>query len=114
MKSFLNKRTLISAIEEKYQKENFLRNTKHENIKPGDILKVTYNSLENDKNKIYFYEGIVISISNRKLGKSFILRRNVQGVNLEQIFPAHSPKIISLEKKMNLKKVVLNYIFYAI
>jgi large subunit ribosomal protein L19 len=47
------------------------------------------------------YEGLIISISNKGLGKSFTIRRTVQGIGVEQIFLANSPKIISIVKKQS-------------
>ena len=39
----------------------------------------------------------------KNLGKSFTLRRNVQGIGIEQIFLFHSPKIASITTKQSSK-----------
>lgn len=92
-------KNLIEIIEEKFIKKEFAKDT----IKVGDALRIGYKIPEGDKERIQFYEGLVISKSNKGLGKSFTLRRNVQGVGIEQIFLTNSPKIVSITKKQSSK-----------
>lgn len=96
-------KNLLKLIESKYSNENALLDEKKEKIEVGDIIKIAYIIPEGEKERTQFYEGIIISISNRGLGKSFTLRRNVQGIGVEQIFVANSPKIISITKKQSSK-----------
>lgn len=91
---------LIKLIESKYLKTD---DNKTNQIKVGDIIKVEYKIPEGDKERIQSYEGLVISKQNRSLGKSFTLRRTVQGVGIEQIFLLNSPKIASITKKQSSK-----------
>ena len=91
---------LIKLIESKFLKAE---NDKVNEIKVGDIIKIEYKIPEGDKERIQCYEGLVISKQNRSLGKSFTLRRTVQGVGIEQIFLLHSPKIASITKKQSSK-----------
>ena len=42
-------------------------------------------------------------MKNRGIGKSFTLRRAVQGIGVEQVFVANSPKIVSIMKKQSSK-----------
>lgn len=72
-------------------------------IKPGDILRIGYKIPEGDKERIQFYEGLVIGIQNRTLSKTFKLRRTVQGIGVEQTFLLNSPKIVSITKKQSSK-----------
>lgn len=96
-------KNLLKLIESKYSNDNALLDEKKEKIEVGDIIKIAYIIPEGEKERTQFYEGIIISISNRGLGKSFTLRRNVQGIGVEQIFVANSPKIISITKKQSSK-----------
>ena len=91
---------LIKLIESKFLKNG---NDKINDIKVGDIIKIEYKIPEGDKERIQSYEGLIISKQNRSLGKSFTLRRTVQGVGIEQIFLLHSPKIASITKKQSSK-----------
>jgi large subunit ribosomal protein L19 len=74
-----------------------------ENVAVGDVIRLGYTIPEGEKERTQYYEGLIISIQNRGLGKSFTLRRTVQGIGVEQIFLAHSPKIISINKKQSSK-----------
>lgn len=91
---------LIKLIESKFLKAE---NDKVNEIQVGDIIKIEYKIPEGDKERIQSYEGLVISKQNRSLGKSFTLRRTVQGIGIEQIFLLHSPKIASITKKQSSK-----------
>ena len=94
---------LIKIIEEKYLKEKSLLTENNEKIQVGDIIRLGYTIPEGDKERIQYYEGLIISISNRGLGKSFTLRRMVQGIGVEQVFLSNSPKIVSIIKKQSSK-----------
>lgn len=97
------KLNLIQKIESKYLKN--LNNAKEESdkISIGNIIKIGYTVPEGDKERIQYYEGLVIARQNRGLGQSFTIRRTVQGVGVEQIFLVNSPKIVSITKKQSSK-----------
>ncbi len=103
MNKKFNLKNIISIVEEKYLTKKCLTAENNEKIQVGDIIKVDYTIFEGDKERIQHYEGLIISISNKGLGKSFILRRIVEGVGVEQLFVANSPRIISIIKKQSSK-----------
>jgi large subunit ribosomal protein L19 len=88
---------LINLIEEKYKKKN------RENIKVGDLIKIYYKNFESGKERVQIYKGLIIAIQNKGLGKSFTLRRKIDGIGSEQIFLYHSPKILSIIKEFSQK-----------
>jgi large subunit ribosomal protein L19 len=88
---------LIKLVEAK-----FLKNSS-ELIEVGDILRIGYIIPEGDKERTQYYEGVVIAKQNRGLGKSFTIRRSVQGIGVEQVFLLNSPKIVSVTKKQSSK-----------
>lgn len=88
---------LIKLVEAK-----FLKNSQ-ELIEVGDILRIGYIIPEGDKERTQYYEGVVIAKQNRGLGKSFTIRRSVQGIGVEQVFLVNSPKIVSVTKKQSSK-----------
>jgi large subunit ribosomal protein L19 len=94
---------LIKLIEQKYLKEKALLTETNQKLRVGDIIRMSYIIPEGDKERTQYYEGLIISISNRGLGKSFTLRRTVQGIGVEQVFLANSPKITSIVKKQSSK-----------
>ena len=94
---------LIQLIESKYAKEKALCDNENKKIKIGDIVRISYSIPEGEKERIQGYEGLIIAIQNKGLGKSFTLRRMVQGIGIEQIFLANSPKITSIVIKQSSK-----------
>jgi len=94
---------LIEHIEQKYRKTHTIKGSTNNQIQIGDLVRIGYNIPEGEKERIQYYEGLIISQSNRGLGKSFTLRRTVQGIGVEQIFLFHSPKIVSIVKKQSYK-----------
>jgi large subunit ribosomal protein L19 len=98
-----NNTNLIKLIESKFLRSNILVNDPKNEINVGDIIRIDYKIPEGDKERIQSYEGLVICKQNKNLGKSFTLRRTVQGVGIEQIFLLHSPKIASITRKQASK-----------
>ena len=90
---------LIKHIESKYIKNERYNENQKVKIEIGDIVKIGYLIPEGEKERTQYYEGIIIAIKNKGIGKSFILRRTVQGIGIEQIFVLNSPKILSIVKK---------------
>ena len=93
----LSNNDLIKYVESKYLKNQFSE------IKIGDIIRITYLIPEGEKERIQSYEGLIIAIKNRGIGKSFIIRRTVQGIGIEQVFVLNSPKKLSIKKKQESK-----------
>ena len=90
---------LIKFIENKFLK-NAPYSTKGENlIRVGEIIRIGYTIQEGDKERIQYYEGLIIAQQNRGLGRTFTIRRIVQGIGVEQVFLLNSPKIVSITKK---------------
>jgi large subunit ribosomal protein L19 len=98
-----SKKNLIKFVEEKYLK-NAPYSTKGEDlIRIGDIIRIGYTIQEGSKERTQYYEGLVIAQQNKGLGRTFTIRRMVQGIGVEQIFLLNSPKIISVVRKQMSK-----------
>lgn len=95
----MNQKNIINIIEKDFLNLNYNADL----IKVGNVIRLAYKIKEGEKERTQTYEGLIISNQNKNLGKSFTLRRNVQGVGVEQIFLAHSPKILSVIKKQSSK-----------
>ena len=103
-KTKINKKELINSVEAKFLKENLIQSdTSNNRLEVGDILRIGYMVYEGNKERTQYYEGVVIAIQNKGLGKSFTIRRTVQGIGIEQIFLLNSPKILSIHKKQSSK-----------
>ncbi len=93
----------IKLVEEKFLQNSFSTTSLKEELKIGDIVRIGYLIPEGDKERTQYYEGLIICQKNRGLGKTFTLRRSVQGIGVEQIFLTNSPKIVSILKKQSSK-----------
>ena len=95
----------ILLVEREYLKTSVQTKEKKDPsyIQTGDIIRIGYKIPEGEKERIQFYQGLVIARKNRSLSQTITLRRNIQGVGVEQIFLLHSPKIISIVKKQSSK-----------
>lgn len=98
-----NKIDLIKHVESKFIKNHVVKNSTNNEINVGDLLRIGYIIPEGDKERTQYYEGLIIAKQNRGLGKTFTMRRTVQGVGVEQIFLVNSPKIVSITKKQSYK-----------
>jgi large subunit ribosomal protein L19 len=82
-------------------------------IKPGDLVRVHQKIKEGDKQRIQIFEGIVIA---RKHGKgitsTITVRKVVEGVGVERIFPVHSPSLEKIEvvKSSKVRRSKLYYL----
>ena len=66
---------------------------------PGDTVVVGVNVVEGNRKRVQAYEGVVISIRNRGLNSSFIVRKICSGEGVERTFQTYSPLIASIEVK---------------
>lgn len=81
---------------------------------PGDIIRVHQRITEGDKSRIQVFQGTVLQIKGRGENKSFTVKKEVQGVSVERIWPVGSPNIEKVEIKERSKKRIrrakLNYL----
>jgi large subunit ribosomal protein L19 len=66
-------------------------------FKIGDTVKVHYKIIEGNRERIQVYEGLVIAINNKGLGKTFTVRRVSYDVGVERIFPLYSTRIAKID-----------------
>jgi large subunit ribosomal protein L19 len=67
-------------------------------IKVGDTIKVHQKIKEGDKERIQIFEGIIIAKKHGKgISTTITVRKIVDGVGVERIFPMHSPSISKME-----------------
>lgn len=98
-----SKVNLIKFVEEKYLKNEPYSTKGDQALQIGDIVKIGYTIQEGNKERTQYYEGVIIAKQNRGLGKTFTIRRIVQGIGVEQIFLFNSPKIVSVVRKQMSK-----------
>ena len=77
----------------------------------GDTIKVSVRIVENGKQRIQVFQGVVIARRGSGVGETFIVRKMSSGVGVERTFPVNSPSIASIEV-IKHGKVRRNKIFY--
>ena len=81
-------------------------------IAVGDTVDVSVKVTEGDKQRIQVFTGTVIYLRGAGLGRTFAVRRIVQGEGVERIFPLHSPVIAALTvtRKGRVRRSKLYYL----
>ncbi len=82
------------------------------NIVPGLTVRVHQMIKEGEKSRVQVFEGLVIKM-NSGVGadKTFTVRKIVDGVGVEKIFPLYSPVIkkIEVKKESEVRRAKLYY-----
>jgi large subunit ribosomal protein L19 len=67
-------------------------------LKPGDTIKVHQKIKEGDKERIQIFEGIIIARKHGKgISSTITVRKVVDGVGVERVFPVNSPALDKIE-----------------
>jgi len=69
-------------------------------FKSGDTIVVKSTIKEGTKERIQAFEGVVIKRAGSGIHSTFTVRKISSGVGVERVFPVHSPRIVSVERKM--------------
>lgn len=69
----------------------------------GNRIRVGVQIREADKQRIQFFEGIVISKKSSSTDLTITVRKIFQGIGVERTFPIYSPQIKSFEILTNTK-----------
>lgn len=68
------------------------------NLRSGDTVRVWQKITEKDKTRLQAFEGLVLSRKHgTEAGATFTVRKVVDGVGVERIFPIYSPNIDKIE-----------------
>ncbi len=98
---------MITAIEKKQIRSNI------PNVTPGDMVRVHQKITEGDKERINIFEGLVLAIRHgRGVSATMTVRKVVDGIGVERIFPLHSPRIEKIEvtRHSKIRRAKLYYI----
>ncbi|MBI2055994.1 MAG: 50S ribosomal protein L19 [Candidatus Sungbacteria bacterium] len=82
-------------------------------FRTGDTVKVTQKIKEGEKERSTSFEGIVIARKHGTgISATFTVRRVVDGIGVERIFPLHSPLTTKIEvlRRANVRRAKLYYI----
>ena len=76
------------------------------NFVPGDLIRVHQKIKDDAKVRTQVFEGVVLGIGGRGVGKSFTVRKVVGDVAVERIWPVFSPNIEKVVVKEKSKKKI--------
>lgn len=82
-------------------------------LRSGYTVRVHQKIKEGDKERVQMFEGIVIKLgSGYGVDKTFTVRKVVDGVGVEKIFPLYSPNLAKIEvvKKSKVRRAKLYYL----
>ena len=68
-------------------------------FKAGDTVRVYLRIREGEKERVQYFEGIVIGFHRNGPSTTFKVRKESYGVGVERTFPLHSPLIEKIEVK---------------
>ncbi len=66
-------------------------------FRSGDTVKVSVRIVENKKERIQVFEGVVIQRRGHGVSETFTVRKISNGVGVERTFPTNSPAIAKIE-----------------
>lgn len=102
----LNNNQLINNLQDNFLKKNL------PNIKIGDNVKIGVKIIEGNRERIQFYEGVVIAKKNSSINTTITVRKVLQGIGIERVFLIHSPKVDSIQilRSSKVRKSKLYYL----
>jgi len=78
----------------------------------GDTVKVYVRIIENNKQRIQVFQGVVMQRRGSGVSETFTVRKISSGVGVERTFPVHSPVIskIELVKRGKVRRSRITYL----
>nr|YP_009684070.1 50S ribosomal protein L19 [Lessonia spicata]YP_010990766.1 ribosomal protein L19 [Lessonia nigrescens]QDP13894.1 50S ribosomal protein L19 [Lessonia spicata]QWK42667.1 ribosomal protein L19 [Lessonia spicata]WOX59799.1 ribosomal protein L19 [Lessonia nigrescens] len=104
--TFLNDKELIDSVESIHIKKNLSK------IFVGDTVKIGIFIKEGNKERIQYYQGIILGKNNSGINLTISVRKVFQGIGVERNFLIHSPKFESIEiiKSSRVRRSKLYYL----
>lgn len=82
-------------------------------IRPGNTIKVWQKIKEGEKTRLQAFEGLIIAHKHGfEPGATFTVRKIIEGIGVERIFPVFSPNIekIEITKRAKTRRAKLYYV----
>ncbi len=81
-------------------------------FKAGDTVRVYLKIKEGEKERVQYYEGVVIAIHRNGISTTFKVRKESYGVGVERTFPLFSPLIqkIEVKRRGDVRRAKLYYL----
>ncbi|CAM9098511.1 unnamed protein product [Choristocarpus tenellus] len=104
----INSTQIINSIEKPYIKKDIPKILVGDNVKIGVLIR------EGNKERIQYFQGLVICQRNSGINKTIMVRKVIQGIGVERIFLLNSPKLesITIQKSSQIRRSKLYYLRY--
>jgi large subunit ribosomal protein L19 len=82
-------------------------------LRSGYTVRVSQKIREGDKERVQIFEGLITKIgSGNTVSKTITVRKVVDGVGVEKIYPLESPNVVKIEvvKKSRVRRAKLYYL----
>jgi len=81
-------------------------------FRAGDTVKVSVKIKEGNRERIQFFEGLVIKRQGGGIAETFTVRKVSYGIGIERTFPIHSPLVDSIQvtRRGKVRRARLFYI----
>ena len=89
---------LIQQIEAE-QVEKLAQSKDIPEFRAGDTLRVGVRVVEGTRERVQYFEGVVIARSNKGVNSNFTVRKVSFGEGVERVFPLYGPNVASIELK---------------
>lgn len=101
-----NSNIILKSLEKPYLKNNLPK------LSVGDVVKIGILIKEGNKDRIQYYQGIIISKKNSGINSKIVVRKTFQGIGVERQFLLHSPKFESIQiiKSSRVRRSKLYYL----
>jgi large subunit ribosomal protein L19 len=78
----------------------------------GDNIRIGVKIIEGNKERVQFYEGIILAKKNSSINTTITVRKILQGIGIERVFLIHSPKIdsITVLRSSKVRRAKLYYL----
>ena len=78
----------------------------------GDTVKVYVRIIENNKERIQVFQGVVMQRRGSGVSETFTVRKISAGIGVERTFPVNSPAIAKIEvvKRGKVRRSRINYL----
>ncbi|MBW7847128.1 MAG: 50S ribosomal protein L19 [Bacteroidales bacterium] len=102
----MSKNAFIKYVEDQVTVQNF------PSFQAGDTITVTYKIIEENKERLQKFQGVVIQRVGSGPTSTFTIRKVSGNVGVERIFPISSPMISSIElnKKGRVRRARIFYL----
>jgi large subunit ribosomal protein L19 len=97
---------IVQSIQNEYLKSELPE------IRIGDMVRIGVSIQEGNKQRVQPFEGTVIAQHKAGLNSTLTVRKTLQGVGVERVFPLHAPCITSIQilRRAQVSRAKLYYL----